>query len=251
MKCLKPLVCTVLLSILTASAVQADRLYVSVAASMTDAFAEIIEAFTEKHPDTAMLPNFASSGSLAKQIAQGAPADLYISANEKWMAYLIDNNLIADATSRIFAYNALVFVGSPALKVSEIQDIVSLGKIGIGTPQSVPAGQYAKQAMEKAGVYGRLTKEHRLVFAKDVRQALIYADRGEVDGSFVYRTDALLAKRAKILFTVPAGLYDRVSYPLALTASGEGKEEANAFYAFMATERVREILKKHGFETAD
>lgn len=86
--------------------------------------------------------------------------------------------------------------------------------------------------------------------AKDVRQALLYADRGEVDGSFVYRTDALLARSAKILFTVPEKLYNRVSYPLALTLSGAEKTEVSLFYDFMATTQVVEILKKYGFEPA-
>ena len=241
-----------MLSLVLNTPLHAAKLYVSVAASMTDAFKEIIVLFSEKNPDTKVLPNFASSGSLAKQIAQGAPADLYVSANVTWMTYLIDEkNLIDDSSYRVFALNTLVFVGDPDAKISELKQITSLQKIGIGTPQSAPAGQYAKQAMDKAGIYQTLADDRKLVFAKDVRQALLYADRGEVDGSFVYRTDAMLARHAKVLFTVPAGLYDRVSYTLALTTSGRDKKEAAAFYAFMATGQVRDILKEHGFEPAE
>ncbi len=230
--------------------VQAEPLYLSVAASMTDALKEVISAFSENHPGIKIRPNFASSGSLAKQINQGAPADLYVSANSKWMTYLVDNEMIAKSTMRIFAFNKLVFVGSSASAVSQLENISSLQRIGIGTPQSVPAGQYAKQAMQNAAIYQILKKERKLVMAKDVRQALLYADRGEVDGSFVYKTDALLARNAKILFTVPEKLYTRISYPLALTQSGSEKAEATSFYEFMATSRVVEILKKYGFEPA-
>lgn len=241
----------IVLSLMWYAPVQSANVYLSVAASMTDALKEIIVLFSDKNPDTKVLPNFASSGSLAKQIAQGAPADLYVSANPKWMAYLIDNKMIDDSTDRIFAFNSLVFVGDPDSKISELAQITSLQKIAVGTPQSVPAGQYAKQAMDSAGIYERLAEDRKLVFAKDVRQALIYADRGEVGGSFVYRTDARLAQHAKVLFTVPGDLYDRVSYPLALTESGKDNGEAVAFYDFMATVQARDILTKHGFEPVE
>lgn len=243
-------VCTVLFFVLRSVSVQAENLYLSVAASMTDAFKEIISEYSANNPGVKVLPNFASSGSLAKQIDQGAPADLYVSANPKWMKYLVEKKMIADSTDRIFAFNKLVFIGQAGAPISELGQISSLQKIGIGTPQSVPAGQYARQAMENAGIYTALEQEKKLVMAKDVRQALLYADRGEVDGSFVYKTDALLAKNAKILFTVPDSLYNRVAYPLGLTVSGAEKSDAVSFYDYMATPEVLNILKKYGFEPA-
>lgn len=247
----KVVFCSVALMLMWTVAAQAGTLYLSVAASMTDVFQEIIALFSETYPDTKVLPNFASSGSLAKQIAQGAPADFYVSANTKWMQYLLENDVIIDSTCRVFAFNSLVFVGDPDTDISELTGITSLQKIGIGTPQSVPVGQYARQALEAAGVYQSLVDTRKLVFAKDTRQALLYADRGAVDGSFVYKTDALLARHAKVLFTVPTALYDRVSYPLALTVGGGAKDEATAFYEFMAADTVQAILVKHGFEPAD
>lgn len=250
MKKNKVILFVTVLCLMWSVSVSAETLYLSVAASMTDAFKEVISAYSENHPESKIRPNFASSGSLAKQINQGAPADLYVSANPKWMKFLVDNKMIAESTERIFAFNKLVFVGLPEIEVSQINEITSLKRIGIGSPQSVPAGQYAQEAMQNAAIYQTLKKERKLVMAKDVRQALLYADRGEVDGSFVYRTDALLARSAKILFTVPEKLYNRVSYPLALTLSGSEKTEASLFYEFMATEQVVEILKKYGFEPA-
>jgi molybdate transport system substrate-binding protein len=228
---------------------EAKTVNLSVAASMTNAFNDIIAAFRAANPGVKLQANYASSGSLAKQIDQGAPADIYVSANPKWMKFLVGKGLIAAGTDRIFACNSLVFVGMEGT-ASSLDGIASLKRIAIGTPASVPAGQYARQALENKGLYTLLERENRLVMAKDVRQALIYADRGEVDGAFVYKTDALLATRAKILFMVPEDLYDRVSYPLGLTVSGSRNRGARGFYDFLAGDEAAAIFKKYGFETA-
>lgn len=227
-----------------------ETIYLSVAASMTDAFKEIIGSFEKNHPDSKILPNFASSGSLAKQINQGAPAHIYVSANPKWMNFLVEKEMIETGSDHIFAYNKLVFVAPEKTAIKEVAEVKSLTRIAIGSPDSVPAGQYAKQAMEAVGIYKYLQSEKKLVLAKDVRQALLYADRGEVDGAFVYRTDALLAKDAHILFTVPGDLYNRVAYPLALTKTGAQSNTAQTFYDFMATPAAVALLEKYGFEAA-
>lgn len=236
------------LQLFSVASLKAETVYLSVAASMTDAFKEIISTFSAAHPEAGLMPNFASSGSLAKQIDQGAPADIYVSANPGWMTYLAEKGLIAPESDRIFAYNQLVFAGVENLKDPTLGGLVGLDRIALGSPRSVPAGQYARQAMENADVYVVLEAGKKLVMAKDVRQALLYADRGEVDGAFVYWTDALLARHARILFTVPAELYDRVSYPLALTVSGAKKDSARAFYDFMAGPEAEAILREYGFE---
>lgn len=157
---------------------QAATVRLSVAASMTDAFKALAAAFDANHPGITVLPNFGSSGSLAKQIALGAPADLFISANPKWMDYLVREKKVAPATVRIFAYNTLVVVGRQTTPITSLADLLKFDRIAIGSPGSVPAGQYAEQAMRAAGVYKKLLKMDKLVMAKDVRQALIYAARG-------------------------------------------------------------------------
>ncbi len=243
--------CTVLLlQIFGVFAAQAQTINLSVAASMTDAFKEMIADFSARHTDVKFLPNFTSSGSLAKQIEQGAPADVYVSANPKWMKYLIEKELIAPGTDRIFAFNQLVFVGMKTIEGLSLAGLTGLDRVALGTPQSVPAGQYAKQAMEHAGVYASLEEARKLVMAKDVRQALMYADRGEVDGSFVYKTDALLAKNAEILFVVPEDHYDSVSYPVALTNQGVKNDFAKSFYEYLKSPAATEILVRYGFEPA-
>jgi molybdate transport system substrate-binding protein len=226
---------------------QAGEVKISVAASMTDLFKDLTAAFIADHPDVKIKTNFGPSGGLAKQIDQGAPADFYVSANPKWMDFLVDKNRIDASTKKIFAHNTLVFVGMEDSGVSELADLPKLERIALGSPKSVPAGQYAREALEKTSLWNRLLDNGKLVMAKDVRQALIYADRGETDGSFVYRTDALLAKKAKVLFEVPQKLYNKVTYPAALTLTGAANPDAAAFYDYVTSHVVHEKLIRYGF----
>lgn len=223
------------------------ELNLSSAASLRDAATEMSDYFAKKNPGVSFKRNFGSSGSVAKQIENGAPCDIYLSANLKWMDYLKEKKLIVPDYTCIFAFNEVVFVGKPGLKIkiTKIQDIVKLDKIAIGSPKSVPAGDYAAKAIKKAGIEKQL--ENKLVMAKDVRECLMYADRGEVDGAFVYKTDALLAKDAKILFAVPQDLYPRVTYPAGLTISGSKNAEAMAFFKFLKSDEAKKILVKYGF----
>jgi len=230
--------------------VQAQTLYLSVAASMTDACKELVTDFSTDHPHAKIFLNFASSGSLAKQIEQGAPADIYLSANPDWLRYLKEKNLLAPGSDRITAYNTLVFIGEKRQKPLSLGDLPGLTRIALGSPQSVPAGQYARQAMENAGIYALLKQAGKLVMARDVRQALLYADRGEVDGAFVYATDTRLARHAVLLFTIPDHLYDRVSYPVALTVSGSRKKLARSLYDYLSSAAAARILRNYGFTPA-
>lgn len=246
------LVFSLLLSLLLAALpAWAAEVRLSAAASMSDAIKELVTTFRQAHPGIIVQPNFASSGSLAKQIAQGAPVDLYISANQKWMDYLVEKKKIAPQTVHVIAYNGLVFVGRGEAKARGLNDLISLERIAIGSPKSVPAGHYAAQAMMAAGVYATMAREHRLVMAKDVRQALIYAERGEVEGAFVYRSDALLAREASILFTVEADLHDAIAYPMGLTPSGANNRGAQAFFAYLKSPAASQILRRYGFEAAE
>lgn len=225
----------------------ADEIRVSVPASMTDAMKELAAQFAASSKHAQIVPNYGPSGTLAKQIVEGAPADLFISANQKWMTYLRDEKKIDQASEKVLAVNTLVFVGAKNPAITKLADIVGLKQIAIGSPKSVPAGEYAAQAMEKAGIYKQLEEANKLVMAKDVRQSLTYADRGETDGAFVYKTDALMATQAVILFEVPQDLYDKVTYPIALTADGAKNVEAKAFYDFLTGPEAMKVFLKLGF----
>ena len=235
MKRLQTLIATLAASLLLTAGLlhAAEEIRISVPASMTDAMKELATQFGSSGKHAQIIPNFGPSGTLAKQIVEGAPADLFISANQKWMTYLRDEKKIDPASEKILAANTLVFVGMNNPAVAKLADITVLKQIAIGSPKSVPAGEYAVQAMEKAGIYKQLEEGQKLVMAKDVRQSLTYADRGEADGAFVYKTDALMATQAVILFEVPQDLYEQVTYPIALTIDGAKNDEAKAFYDFI------------------
>ncbi|WP_448873018.1 molybdate ABC transporter substrate-binding protein [Desulfobulbus propionicus] len=237
--------------VLAVSTVQAaDEIRLSVAASLSNVIKEIITQYNASGNKVAIVPNFGPSGGLAKQIIQGAPADIFISANQKWMTFLCDEKKIDPASKSVLTRNTLVFVGMKNPAVTKMEDIVNLKQIAIGSPKSVPAGEYAVQAMEKAGVYQKMREGNKLAMAKDVRQALTYADRGETAGAFVYKTDALLATKAIILFEVPQDLYAPVTYPSALTVEGAAKKEARAFYAYLFGPEAAKLFVKHGFSAA-
>jgi molybdate transport system substrate-binding protein len=218
----------------------------SVAASLKEAVTDLCTAFSKASPAVKFQNNFGASGALAKQIESGAPADLFFSANLEWMDYLKERKVVEEKNVDILAYNTLVFVGKPESKVGTLQDIVRLGRIAIGSPKSVPAGEYAMDALTKTGLDVKL--KDKLVMAKDVRECLLYADRGEVDGAFVYKTDAeQMAKNVKVLFAVPQDLYPRVTYPVGLTVSGSRKPEAANFLKFLQTAEAKAVLTRYGF----
>ncbi|WP_092350320.1 molybdate ABC transporter substrate-binding protein [Desulfuromusa kysingii] len=243
--------CLLLLLLLFATPALAGEVRISAAASLTDAIKEVSALYKQSHPQVELLVNFAASGALAKQIVAGAPADIYISANPKWMKYLQEQGVVAEETTKTLVYNSLVLAGSPNAKATALKDVLQMRSIAIGSPKSVPAGKYAEQALTAANLYQQLQQEKKLILAKDVRQALLYADRGEVAGAFVYRTDAMLAKQAKILFEVPQDLYPQVTYPATLLKGAEGKTDVEGFYAFLFSPEGQQIFVKYGFLLAN
>ena len=237
---------SLLFILLFATHALAGEVNLFVAASLKEVINELSDNFVKKNSGVKFVKNYGASGALVKQIENGAPSDVFISANLEWMDYLKKKNL-ADITSiGTFTYNTLVFAGAPG-KASSLQDLIKLERIAIGSPKSVPAGEYATEAFKKAGIEKQLEK--KLVMAKDVRECLMYAERGEVDGAFVYRTDALQAKQAKILFTVPQEFYRRVTYPMALTVVGARNKDAAAFFAYLHGEDAKTVQAKYGFAT--
>ncbi len=243
--------CTFALATITAmicfsTSLFAGEISLFAAASMKDVMNEVTDSYTKKNPGVTFKKNYGASGALAKQIENGAPADIVITASLEWMEHMKSARLVDVKSADFLAFNVLVFAGKPELKVSGLKDILALSRIAIGSPGSVPAGDYAMDAFRKAGIDKQL--QGRLVLAKDVRECLMYAERGEVDGAFVYKTDVQqAAKTAKILFTVPQQLYPRVSYPMALTVEGSKNKEVTAFFTFLYTNDVKNALKKHGF----
>lgn len=223
----------------------AGEINLAVAASLKDVVQKLTEGYARKNPGIRFTLNSGGTGMLAKQLDNGARADIFISANTVWLEYLQKRQLL-EKSGVILAYNTLVFAAPPDRKVYSMRDLAGLERIAIGNSASVPAGEYALEALRRGGMDKLVAK--KLVMARDVRECLMYVERGEVDGAFVYRTDALMAKRLSIRFTVPQELYQRVTYPMGLTPAGSGNREAVSFFSYLQGSEARGVLAKYGFE---
>lgn len=229
-------------------AAAAQQLTVSAAASLTDAFKEIGQRFESSRPGTTVRFNFAASGVLIQQIAQGAPVDVFASADQETMNRAVEQKLVDADPRRDFAANSLVLIvpaqGAPA--VSKVGDLSQLAvkRIAIGKLASVPVGRYTKQALESAGLWATL--EPKFVYADSVRQALDYVARGEAEAGFVYRTDAALTgDKVKVVQTVEG--HAPVTYPIAVVADSRQKALARDFIAFVGGSEGQAVLAKFGF----
>jgi molybdate transport system substrate-binding protein len=227
---------------------QAQQLTVSAAASLTDAFKELSPAFEASQPGVTLRLNFAASGTLLQQIKQGAPVDVFASADQTTMNRAQEQNLIASESRRDFARNSLVLIepGQQALGLKTLQDLqqTEVRRIAVGQAATVPAGRYTQQSLEAAGLWQGLTA--KFVLADSVRQVLDYVSRGEAEAGFVYRTDALAAGN-KVRIVLSATGHDPVSYPVARTAEAPQPKLAQAFLDFLQTDQAQAVLQRHGF----
>ncbi|CAN7453447.1 molybdate ABC transporter substrate-binding protein [Pseudoduganella sp. LjRoot289] len=221
---------------------------VSAAASLGNAFKELSQAYEAAHPGDKVLLNFAASDALVQQIARGAPVDVFASADQDAMDKAEARHLLAPGTRSNFAGNTLVLI-VPAASTLPVKDLAGLrlpavARIAMGNPAGVPAGRYAKQALDKAGLWAAV--EAKLIFGSSVRQSLDYVARGEVDAGFVYATDAL-AMKDKVRVALPVPLATAVTYPIAAIRSAPNAAGANTFLAFALAPAGQAILARHGF----
>lgn len=222
------------------------ELTVFAAASTTDIMKEMAAAFKTKGGDEIRF-NFASSGALARQIEAGAPAGVFISANEEWMNYLQEKELI-DVTARAnIVRNALVMAvpSGSAMTFAGFPGNLK-GMLAIGDPQSVPAGAYADAALKYMGWFDAV--QGKVVKGSSVRTVLMYVERGEADAGIVYMTDALQSDKVKVIGEFPAGSHPAVIYPAACMK--DAGEHAKAFLDFIQTPEMKAVWKKYGFTPA-
>lgn len=230
------------------SPLRAAEIVVSAAASLTDAFSAMKAPFEAANPGLTVTLNFAASGPLFRQIEQGAPVDVFASADLKWMNEAIAKGFVAQSESRVFALNDLV-LAVPAPNPAGIASLEDLQKpdvtrIAVGTPATVPAGNYAKMALAKSGDWDVL--EPKFVFAESVRQVLDYVSRGEVEAGFVYATDARKAG-GKVATAAVIELDEPATYPIAPLAKAPRPEAAQAFVDFVLSSEGQKILVSFGF----
>ena len=237
-----------LAALLLSTAASAADLTVSAAASLTSAFKELAPMFEAQNPDTKVQLNFGASGALLQQIAKGAPADVFASADQETMDQAQTQSLVRAGERRNFVANTLVVVVPSDAKTAPkvVADLARPGfaRIAIGLPASVPVGRYTQAVLQKAGMWAAI--EPKMIGAQNVRQALDYVARGEVDAGFVYATDAaLMPDKVKTAHSVPTET--PILYPIAPVAASTNAAAAQKFVAFVLSVPAQAVLAKHGF----
>lgn len=218
------------------------ELLISAAASLKESLQEVKLEFEKENPSIEVRINFGSTGALQKQIEQGAPADLLISASKPFFTELSNKGYISASHQMDYLGNELVMVTAGG--GLQFKDLPRARKISIGIPETVPAGAYAKEALEYHGIWDMV--EAKTVFAKDVRQVLSYVETGNVDAGIVYRTDALQSQKVKQESIDPES-YGDIVYPAGILERTKHRKEAEAFYDFLKTDRAKQVFKKDGF----
>ncbi|NJN22301.1 MAG: molybdate ABC transporter substrate-binding protein [Leptolyngbya sp. RL_3_1] len=227
-------------------------LTISAAASVQDALQEVQVAYQDVAPNVTVTYNFGSSGSLAQQIVQGAPSDVFLSASGEWMDELAAQGDLVDGSRRDLLTNAMVLiVAQDETTVADFPDLqrADVGRVAIGEPDSVPAGSYAKAVLTTLNLFDAL--QPKLVFAKDVRQVLAYVETGNVDAGLVYATDAKLSDRVQIVATAPADSHPPIVYPVAVVQDSQHGAAAQAFVDFLSSDTAVAIFKEYGFVMAE
>ena len=223
-------------------------LTVSAAASLTQAFQDIGTQFENQNPGTKVKFNFGASGALMQQIANGAPVDVFASADTDTMDKAVVKGVVAAADVKVFTTNKLVVI-VPLLSKTALQQLADLKKpdikrIAMGTPASVPAGHYAQGSLEKAGLWNEV--KDKVINTTNVRQALDYVSRDEVDAGFVYASDAQLMQD-KIKVAMQVTTLTPIQYPTAPVMGGANKNLSVKFIQFLQSPLAQATLKKYGF----
>jgi molybdate transport system substrate-binding protein len=235
----------------TEDATASVELNVSAAASLTDAAKEIADLYSQQHPDIKITYNFASSGTLQKQIEEGAPADLFISAGKKQMDALQEQGLIVDSSRKDLLGNELVLIAPEDSTLTGFEGLTAapIDKIAIGTPETVPAGKYAQEALISMELWDSI--QPQLVMAKDVRQVLTYVQTGNTDAGLVYLSDTYQADKIKIIASAPDNSHAPIVYPIALIKSSQKQETAADFANFLNSQEAKDIFAKYQFVPLD
>ncbi|WP_342424333.1 molybdate ABC transporter substrate-binding protein [Paenibacillus sp. FSL E2-0178] len=233
-----------------AQAAKKTEIIISAAASLQDSLDKIAVTYEKQHPGIDLVFNYGASGTLQKQIEQGAPADLFFSAGDKQMTALVDGGLISDNTELLKNQLVLVVPSDSKTSITTITQLTdkAFKKVAVGQPESVPAGQYAQQSLTAKKVWDTL--QSKLVFAKDVRQVLSYVETGNADAGFVYKTDALTSNKVKIALTVGGHVHKAINYPVGIVKESSHQAEAKAFYDYVQTTAADAVFTSYGFQLA-
>jgi len=225
-----------------------QEILVSAAASLANAFTDVGKQFETSNPGVKVTFNFAASGALLQQINRGAPVDVFASADQKTMDQAKEKSLILPETRKDFVSNGLVLIipKDSKLALKGVRDLADpkIVRIALGNPETVPAGLYTQEALANAGLWEKL--KPKFIYAENVRQALDYVTRSEVDAGFVFATDAAVAKD-KIQVAAVAEGHTPIRYPVAVIASTKKKDLSQRFIDFLVGSQGQSILSRYGF----
>jgi molybdate transport system substrate-binding protein len=224
----------------------AAEILVSAAASLTDVLREMAPSYEAKSGDK-LIFNLGASSMLARQIQEGAPSDVFFSADEEKMDALQKKGLIRKDSRKSLLSNTLVIVvaNDSAIKIQSAHDLKKARRIAIAEPTTVPAGIYARQYLEKIGLWTKLIDS--FIPTDNVRAALAAVESGNVDAGIVYKTDAGMSKKVKIAFEVPVSEGPKISYPVAVVKDSKSLAAAEAFVKYLASDEASAVFTKYGF----
>jgi molybdate transport system substrate-binding protein len=229
------------------------NLNVDAASSLTNALQEVESRYEQSHPNVNLTNNFAASGTLAQQIQQGAPADVFFSADTSSIDALQSANLLLPGTRQNLLSNRLAVItpNTSALSLSSVQDLSSpqVRRVAVGAPSTVPAGQYAQQLLTSNGLLDQL--QPKLVFGQNVRDVLNLVETGNADAGIVYITDALQSNQVKVATIPPTNEYSPIVYPVAVLQRSPNQATATDFTNFLRSDPAISVFEQFGFTRAN
>ncbi|HDM8192810.1 molybdate ABC transporter substrate-binding protein [Vibrio harveyi] len=250
MKAWKIHACLVAILSVSSAANAATELKVYAASSMTNAVNDIAQQFETKY-DVTVTPVYGGSSSIARQILNGAPADIFISANTKWMDYLVKSKAVKNDSVTNLVRNSLVLIAPKASTIEPFDfsdanawnQALEGNRLALGNPVSVPAGMYAKESLTNLGVWKKL--ERQIAPAKNVRLALALVERGEAPLGVVYKTDALLTDKVKVVGEFANDTHADIIYPAAIVKDSTQSEQ---FFEYLKSDDAKKVFSQYGFQ---
>lgn len=228
---------------------QKISLTISAASSLNEVLTDLKKMYEEEQTNVEIVLNFGGSGGLHQQILQGAPVDLFFSASQEHFYTLLEKEKVDKDNWSNIVGNSLVLIQPVNTKVTvaSFEDLKNedINKIAIGTPESVPAGSYAKETLISLNLWDSIEK--KTIPGKDVRQVLTYVETGNVDAGMVYKSDAMQSDKVKVIAEVDEDLHESILYPAGVINSSKNHEEAVQFYQFLSTDKAKQIFEKYGF----
>ena len=236
----------------THAGVQADEILVSAAASLTDVLQEISTGYQSKSKHTVKF-NFGPSNGLARQIEEGAPADLFFSADLPQMDTLEKNGRLEPGTLKNLLSNQLVIIvpADSKLAISSPKDLLktNIKRIALAEPSSVPVGVYSSKYLSDEGLWDQV--KPKVVPVQDVRATLASVESGNVEAGFVYKTDAAVSKKVKVVYEVPIDKGPKIIYPAAIVKESKRKDAARDFMNYVQSPAAKAAFKRYGFVVLD